>query len=116
MDIESLRELCLSFPGATEDMKWGEHLCFCVREKMFLITGLDDKPIGASFKVSDEDFDEMATRDGCIPAPYMARNKWVKVDDIARWSAKEWKEVASNSYNLIRSKLPKKVQAELENA
>ena len=35
MNIEQLRKFCLSFPGATEDIKWGNDLCFCVGKKMF---------------------------------------------------------------------------------
>jgi predicted DNA-binding protein (MmcQ/YjbR family) len=38
MNIEQLRKFCLSFPGATEDIKWGADLCFCVGEKMFCVT------------------------------------------------------------------------------
>lgn len=113
MNIEELRSLCLSFPGATEDMKWGEHLCFCVHEKMFMITGLDDQPIGASFKVDAEQFDEISSQDGFIPAPYMARAKWVKVLDIEMLDPTDWKEYARRSYDLVVAKLPKKVQSEL---
>ena len=41
MNIEHLREYCLSFPGATEDVKWGSDLCFSVGAKMFCVTGAD---------------------------------------------------------------------------
>lgn len=41
MDTEKLRSICLSFPGATEGIKW-DHLCFMVAEKIFLITGFED--------------------------------------------------------------------------
>ena len=40
MNIEQLRKYCLSFPHATEDVKWGNDLCFCVGGKMFCVTGL----------------------------------------------------------------------------
>ena len=39
MNIEQLRKYCLSFPGATEDIKWGADLCFCVGAKMYWVTG-----------------------------------------------------------------------------
>ncbi len=41
MNLEHLRKYCLSFPGVTEDVKWGNDLCFCVGEKMFCVTGVD---------------------------------------------------------------------------
>lgn len=113
MDVERIQSICLKLPGVTEDIKWEHHLCFCVASKMFLMLGLDEAPVTASFKVSDEDFDSISARKGFIPAPYMARNKWVKVDDISRMGDKEWQEIALNAYTLIRNKLPKKLQASL---
>ena len=107
MNIDQLRELCLSFPGATEDLKWGADICFSVGAKMFCVTG---EWGGASFKVTPEEFDEMTERDGIIPAHYMARNKWVTVQEFTKLKPKEWKHYIGQSYDLVRSKLPKKVQ------
>lgn len=112
MDIEWLRSLCLSFPGTSEDIKWGNDLCFLVAEKMFCVTNLEP-PLHIAFKVPDEEFEELSQRDGFIPAPYMARNKWVMVQQTSKVSKAEWKQFVENSYELIKSKLPKKVQAEL---
>ncbi len=114
MDIETLQEICSKYPGVTEDIKWEHHLCFCVAEKMFLMLGLDDTPITASFKVSDEDFDEISSRKGFKPAPYLAKNKWVYIDDISRMNKKEWQTIILNAYEIIKSKLPKKTQAALK--
>ncbi|HEX6915929.1 MAG TPA: MmcQ/YjbR family DNA-binding protein [Chitinophagaceae bacterium] len=114
MDVENIRDICKVFPGVTEDIKWEHHLCFCVAEKMFLMLGLDETPVTASLKVSDEDFDEISGRAGFKPAPYMARNKWVWVDDINRMDKKEWQLRARNAYEIIRSRLPKKTQALLK--
>ena len=69
---------------------------------------------GASFKVSPEQFAELTEREGIIPAPYMARNMWVFVEQFKSLKPKEWKEYISRSYELIRSKLPGKVQAGLK--
>ena len=114
MDIEILQAICNKFPGVTEDIKWENHLCFCVAGKMFIILGMDETPVTASFKVSDEEFDELAARKGFKPAPYLAKNKWVFVDDINRMSEKEWKQKAFSAYEIIKSKLPKKIQASLK--
>ena len=113
MDLETLRQLCLSFPKTTEDLKWGADLCMCVGKKMFLVMGPDAIPVSASFKVNAEEFEELAVRPGFRPAPYLARYKWVAIDDIARLSAKEWQHYARQAYDLVREKLPKKVQKEL---
>jgi predicted DNA-binding protein (MmcQ/YjbR family) len=54
MNIEEVQSLCKQLPGVTEDIKWGSDLCFSVGGKMFLVTGLNQSPITASFKVTDE--------------------------------------------------------------
>lgn len=109
MEIESLREYCLQKPGVTEGMKWGDHLTFMVGEKMFAIFGLDQNPINASFKVSDQDFEEMQHRTGMSAAPYLARYKWIAVEDISIIPSSDWLTILDQSYELIKMKLPKKI-------
>ncbi len=111
MNLDTLRTLCLSFPGATEGIKWEDHICFMVAEKMFCITGESG---GVSFKVTPDEFDELIERDGIVPTAYMARNKWVSVQQFSKLSAKEWEFFIRQSYNIIRAKLPKKVQQQLK--
>ena len=112
MNIEDLRSLCLSFPAATESVKWGNDLVFSVGGKMFCVASLDSIPATASFKVRDEEFEEMCTREGFKPAPYVAKYKWVWVDDISKMSKKEWKHFAQQSYELVKAKLSPKLKRE----
>lgn len=100
----------MSMPDATEGLKWEDHICFMVADKMFCITSEQG---GANLKVSPEDFETLTERDGIIPAPYMARNMWVYIDNFSALKRKEWEHYVLQSYELIRSKLPKKVQAAL---
>ncbi len=111
--IEELRKYCLSLPKVTEDIKWGNVLCFSVGGKLFLVVSLDELPLAVSFKVSDEDFEEMSSRDGFMQAPYFAKNKWVKVLEIDSISLHDWNKHILNSYNLIKLKLTKKLQSEI---
>ena len=113
MDFDKLRDMCLSFPGATEGLKWEDHLCFMVGEKMFCITSVDAGWEGASLKVTPEDFDELTERPGIVPQAYMAHNKWVRVEKYKALKDAEWKHYVRQSYDIIRSKLPKKIQKEL---
>lgn len=113
MTISEIRDLCLTFPGVTEDIKWGDHMCFNIGGKMFLVTAPDNVPVSASFKTSDEDFEALPNREGFIPAPYMARNKWIFVDDIKRFSKKEWEKYLKQAYTIIASKLSLRVQREI---
>jgi predicted DNA-binding protein (MmcQ/YjbR family) len=109
MDIEAFRAYCLSLPGSTEDLKWGDHLCFMIHEKIYVITSLEDA--SASFKCDPEDFDELVARDGIQQAPHLAKRQWVKIEQLGVLNDRELKERILASRNLVLSKLPKKVQA-----
>jgi predicted DNA-binding protein (MmcQ/YjbR family) len=85
-----------------------------VGEKMFCITTIDDGAEDVSIKVSDDDFNTLTERDGIIPAPYMARNKWVRVERYKYLKPKEWPHYLRESYELIKSKLPKKLRESLK--
>ncbi len=77
MTIEDIQRVCRNLPSVTEDIKWEHDLVFSIGEKMFCVVGLDQFPTTASFKVKEDEFDEMCNRNGFKPAPYVARYKWV---------------------------------------
>ncbi len=107
MNIDTLRDFCLALPGASEDIKWESDLCFSIGGKMFCVTSADVES-GVSFKVRDEEFREMTHREGIIPAPYMARHKWVHVLEFYWLTDEEWKHYIQQSYELVKEKLPQK--------
>jgi len=113
MDIEKLRDICTSLPHVTEDVKWGNDLCFLIGEKMFCVTGFET-PLKISLKVTDEEFDELSNSPGIIPAPYVARYKWVLVEDVNRFTMQQWEFYIKQSYELVKAKLPKKVLDQLK--
>lgn len=112
MNLESIRTCCLTLPHTTEGIKWGNDLCFMLAEKMYCVTGLSGE-FSCSFKCTEEDFEKLTEREGIIPAPYMARNKWINVQNETALSPEEWEFHIQNSYQLIKTKLPKKVQQAL---
>src|SRR5688572_24059368 len=106
MNIEELREFCLSFPHATEDVKWEKDLCFSVGGKMFCVTGLEPEvSTQVSFKCTPEKFAELIERDGIIPAPYVARYHWVAVEKTGALDDDELSDLISNSYLLVYKNL-----------
>lgn len=109
MNIEQLRKYCLSFPGATEDIKWGADLCFCVGEKMFCVTGADSMT-GMSLKCTPEKFEELIEREGIDPAAYVGRYKWVHISDLDAVTPAELKDLIKTSYQLVFDKLPPKIK------
>jgi len=109
MNIEQLRKFCLSFPGATEDIKWGADLCFSVGAKMFCVTSADSVS-GMSFKCTPEKFAELIEREGIDPAAYVGRYKWVSVSDLDAVTPTELKDLIRTSYQLVFDKLPPKIK------
>ena len=114
MNLETLRRYCLEFPGATEQIQWGADLVFKVGGKMFCVACTEVAPNVMSFKCDDETFAELCERAGIIPAPYMARAKWVALEKWSTLPDRELKPLLSESYRLVKEKLPRKTQAELE--
>lgn len=110
MNLEQLRKFCLSFPGATEDIKWGADLCFCIGLKMFCVTGADSIAGGLSVKCTPEKFAELIERENIDPAAYVGRYKWVRIHDLNAVTPAELKELISMSYQLVHDKLPKTVR------
>lgn len=119
MNEAGLRALTAAWPGVEAGMKWEDDLVFTVAGKMFCVTCVRgargaDRPLGSiSFKVEDERFLEFTGRPGFIPAPYLARAHWVQIASAKSLPAVELRELVRRSYELVRAKLPKKMQREL---
>ena len=113
MNIEVLQSICKKLLAVTEEIKWEDHLCFCIGGKMFLVTAPDHVPVTASFKVTDEEFEELSEKEGFSPAQYVARYKWVFVNDIRLMNKKQWEYYIHKAYDLIKDKLPNKTKKQL---
>ena len=118
--VAKAHAVCKALPGTTYDIKWGKDECYSVGGKMYAVIGpggTHGGPRGAAwsigFKVDDFRFLELTDREGIIPAPYMAKHKWVLVQDPKKVGDTELKELIVRSHALILSKLPKKTQAKL---
>jgi predicted DNA-binding protein (MmcQ/YjbR family) len=109
MNLERLRACCMGFPGATEQIQWGDDLVFKVGGKMFAVAATNPAaPYKLSFKCSDEGFAELLEQDGTAPAPYLARAKWVALERFDTLPAGELKSRLRDAYDLVLAKLPKK--------
>jgi predicted DNA-binding protein (MmcQ/YjbR family) len=113
MDVDWLRGLCLSFPGATEQIQWGCDLLFKVGGKMFAVTPLEPAPVWLSFKASPESFAELTEKPNIIPAPYLARAQWVALENKEALAPEELARLLRDSYEMICAKLPKKTRESL---
>jgi predicted DNA-binding protein (MmcQ/YjbR family) len=116
MTLTRLRDLCMSLPGATEQIQWGKDLVFKVGGKMFCVTCTDLDPsheVIASFKCDDETFASLVEREGIIPAPYLARAKWVGLRSFDALDEAEYKELVPRAHAIVAATLSKKAQAAL---
>jgi predicted DNA-binding protein (MmcQ/YjbR family) len=107
MSVEAVRKICRSFPGVTEDVKWGNDLVFSVGTKMFAVVDLEP-PYSVAFKCTEESFGELTERTGIIPAPYLARAMWVQETEFGE--ALDLRELAGllrQAYDVVVARLPK---------
>jgi predicted DNA-binding protein (MmcQ/YjbR family) len=91
MNVDTIREFCLTFPQATENLQWSDSLCFKIRGKIFAIVSLDDPRL--CFKCAPEIFSELLEREDIRPAPYVGRYKWVMLDRLDAVRSDELKEL-----------------------
>lgn len=113
MNVDWVRKLCLSLPGAIEQVVWEGDLTFKVAGKMFAHTVLEVAPVWLSFKCSPENFAELTERAGIIPAPYLARAQWVALETKDALPPDELARLLRESYDLVVAKLPKKTRETL---
>ena len=111
MNLEEIRDFCLTFPGVTEEIKWGNDLCFLIGGKMFAVAGLDTGQL--SFKCTPERFAELTEKDGILPAPYVARYHWVLVEKLDAIDEDELEDLVSKSYMMVWQNLPENVRKTL---
>ena len=120
MNIEELRDFCISKKGVTEHFPFDEvTLVFKVMNKMFALSGLDDWEKGVqkiNLKCNPENAIALREEyDGINPGWHMNKVHWNTVtlnnsdvsDDLVR-------ELIDHSYDLVVTSLPKKIQNELK--
>ena len=104
MNLDTLRTLCLSLPGATENLQWEDELCFKVREKIFAMVSLNSVPQRLIFKCDPEDFVELIENEGVVPAPYVGRYKWVMLESLDLLRGAEIDRYIRKSYAMVAAK------------
>src|SRR6266496_2132365 len=101
MDLDAIRAFCLSFPHSTENLQWGEDLCFKVGGKLFAVVGLGTVPQRITFKCSPESFPELTEREGIAPAAYVGRYKWVTLEHLDVLPESDLRDAISQSYRMV---------------
>ena len=110
MNIESLRDFCLSKPGAEETLPFGpDTLVFKVIGKAFLLVGLDAEDLRFNVKCDPDKALELREEYPCVlPGFHMNKKHWntIVVDgSVSNALLKEW---IDHSYSLVAPKPKKK--------
>ena len=113
MTPEAFDKACLALPGATLSIQWGDDHVFKVGGKMFAVRGAAVPQGGISFKASDVAFEVLTESGRAAPAPYLARAKWVRFDDLAALDEAEVADWLKTAHGLIAAKLTRKARADL---
>lgn len=106
MNVDTIREFCLSFPQATEKLQWEDNLCFKIGGKIFAMLGLDNPRM--CFKCMPESFSGLIEREDIRPAPYVGRYKWVMLDRLDAVGWDELRQLIQTSYGMVSAKAPGK--------
>lgn len=115
MNIEELREYCLSKTAVSESFPFDEEtLVFKVMDKMFLLTNIN-KDLSMNVKCEPEKAIQLREEyPSVLPGYHMNKKLWntVEIDgSISNDLLKEW---IDNSYDQVVVKMTKKMQKELE--
>ena len=116
MNIESLRDYCLSKPAVEETLPFGpDTLVYKVGGKIFLLCGMNSEPLQFNVKCDPGKAIELRERYDCVqPGYHMNKKHWntIVVDGTAgNTLLKEW---INDSYDLIVESLPAKAREQLK--
>ena len=117
MNIEELRNYCLSKKGAEETFPFGiETLVYKVAGKAFLLTGLDTVTLSFNVKCDPEKAEELRERYDCVrPGFHMNKKHWNTITPDGSVSDVFLKEWIDHSYSLVVEGLSKSEKRKIQN-
>ena len=106
MNLEELREYCISKKGVEETLPFGpDTLVFKVMGKAFLLTGFENNPVQFNVKCNPEKAIELRERYSCVLQGYhMNKKHWNTVLLDGSVPHKEVFSWIDHSYDLIAGK------------
>ncbi len=116
MNIEQLRDYCLSKAGAEETLPFGpDTLVYKAGGKVFLLVGLEAEELRFNVKCDPDKAIELREQFSCVlPGYHMNKKHWNTIVVDGSVSSKQLKEWIDHSYTLIIDSLPKKIRDELK--
>ncbi|HEX4742731.1 MAG TPA: MmcQ/YjbR family DNA-binding protein [Caulobacteraceae bacterium] len=109
MSPEAFDAACRALPAVTSVVQWGADNVYKVGGRIFAVVGRE----GVSFKVSDIAFEALTESGRARPAPYLARAKWVRFDDLETMDEAETADWVAQAHALVAAKLTRAQRREL---
>lgn len=106
---------CNAMTGTSHVVQWGGASVWKVGGKIFaLCASVEEEGFARiSFKCSDIAFEILPEQDGIIPAPYLARAKWVQLMDPDAMNDEDIKLHLDAAHAIVASRLTRKIRQEL---
>ena len=106
MNIETLREYCLSKAEVEETQPFGpDNLVYKVNGKMFLLASLDEDPLTFNVKCEPEKAIELREEHTCVqPGYHMNKKHWNTIVVDGSVSVRQLMEWIDDSYQLVAGK------------
>ncbi|MBW8636861.1 MmcQ/YjbR family DNA-binding protein [Hoeflea sp. WL0058] len=107
MTREEFDRFCATLPAVTRVEQWGGASVWKIGGKIFAICSNwgPDTQDGVSFKCSDFSYTLLCEVDSVVPAPYLARAKWVQIRDPNALANDEIEDYIQAAYSIVAAKL-----------
>jgi predicted DNA-binding protein (MmcQ/YjbR family) len=105
MTPQTFDRACRALPATTMVVQWGDASVYKVGGKVFALAAPDG---GCSLKVTDIAFEALTQSGRARQAPYFARAKWVRFDDLALVDDAEMTDWLATAHALVAAKLTRK--------
>ncbi|MBO0335213.1 MmcQ/YjbR family DNA-binding protein [Sneathiella sp. CAU 1612] len=115
MTRDDFDSFCVTLPAATNVKQWGNASVWKVGGKIFAICSNwgPDETQKISFKCSDLAFAILTEQEGIIPAPYLARARWVQLISKDAMQDQDIEAYIQEAYTIVKAKLTRAMRAEL---
>jgi predicted DNA-binding protein (MmcQ/YjbR family) len=111
MDIEAIRNYCLTKPDVEEGFPFGPTtLVFKTNNKIFLLASLDAQPLQFNVKCNPEKAIELREMfpEAVLPGYHMNKKHWNTIIIDGTLTTKQIMEMVDDSYDLVKAALPSK--------
>ncbi len=115
MSRDEFDAFCSRLPATTHVIQWGNASVWKVGGKIFAVCSNWGQGPHAkiSFKCSDISYALLIQQEGLIPAPYLARAKWVQMEKDGALDDDSLKAYIEAAHKIIAGKLTRKTRKEL---